>query len=143
VGAREHFFLRLKLRTKLHILRYNIPLHNVDYFILTGTWLDINISDSELGFEKFNVFRVDRSDKTSNHTRGGGVLICVHKWFDAELIKVPIDSFEQLYVMVKYGKRYKFILVTCCIPPSRVSRPINQCIDHTATIEYIYNIYTF
>jgi len=37
--------------------------------------------------------------------------ICVHKRFDAKLIKVPIDSVEQLYVMVKFGNGNKFILV--------------------------------
>jgi len=62
------------LRTNLHILRCNIPLHNVDYFILMETCrLDINISDSELGLVKCNVFRADQSGNTSNTTRGGNM----------------------------------------------------------------------
>lgn len=105
------------LRTKLHTLRYNVPLFNIDYFVFTETWLSSDITDNELGFDNYNIFRVDRSDKTSNCSRGGGVMICVHKRYDSMKIKVPINSIEQLFVMIKYGNHHKFILGSCYIPP--------------------------
>jgi hypothetical protein len=61
------------LRTKLNILIFNISLFRYDYFVFVETWLNFNILDAELGFDDYNMFRLDRSDKTSNCTRGGGV----------------------------------------------------------------------
>lgn len=49
------------LRTNLNTLRFNIPLFDVDYFVFTETWLSVDINDAELDFDRYNVFRTDRS----------------------------------------------------------------------------------
>lgn len=81
------------------------------------TWLNSNILDAELEFDCYNVFRLDRSDKTSNSTRGGGVVIFVNKRFEAEIINIHTDSVEQLFVQIKWGNNDKCIIGACYIPP--------------------------
>lgn len=69
------------LRTKLFDLRCAIVSSTVPYdiILLTETWLNDNIADSELGFFNYNVFRMDRNVNNSVSSRGGSVLIAVHK----------------------------------------------------------------
>jgi hypothetical protein len=81
------------------------------------TWLNSNILDAELGFDCYNVFRQDRSDKTNNCTSGGGVAIIVNKRFETEIINIQTDSVEQLFVLIKWGNNDKCIIGACYIPP--------------------------
>jgi len=111
------------LHTKLNILICNISLFRFDYFVLVETWLNSYILDAELGFDCYNVFRLDRIDKTSNSTRGGGVAIFVNKRFEAETINIQHDSVEQLFVLIKWGNNDKCIIGSCYIP---LHSPLNS-----------------
>jgi hypothetical protein len=53
------------LRTKLNLLRVNIPCLNYDLFALTETRLCNSIHDNELYFNNYNVFRSDRNSLTN------------------------------------------------------------------------------
>jgi len=103
------------LRSKLNILICHISLFRFDYFVLVETWLNSSILDAELGFDCYNVFRIDWSDKTSNSTRGGGVAIFVNKSFEAEIINIQHDSVEQLLVLIKCGNNDKRIIGASCM----------------------------
>lgn len=103
-----------------------------NYFVFVEIWLNSNISDIELGFDRYNMFRLDRSDKTSNCTRGGGVAICVNKCFEAEIINIQSDSVEQLFVLIKCGKYDKCVISACYIPPNS---PLNSYKVHAEMVE--------
>lgn len=60
---------------------------------------------------------MDRNDKTSRFTRGGRVAIIVNKQYQIELINIPIDNAEQLFILIRNGKNIKCILGVCYIPP--------------------------
>lgn len=49
------------LHTKLFNLLTNFVLHSYDVYILTETWISGNVSDAELGFDGFVIFRCDRN----------------------------------------------------------------------------------
>lgn len=91
------------MRTKLHILRCNILLLNVDYFILTETWLSADILDSELSFGKLNTYR-GRSDKKSTYKKGDDACIHVgiHKRVEIVIVNVPKDNIEYLFILKMY-----------------------------------------
>lgn len=62
------------LRTKLPELRCNSAFLNSDrkVLILTETWLNAGILDSELGLDNFKIFRCDRNNNNSICNRVGG-----------------------------------------------------------------------
>ncbi|XP_050534985.1 uncharacterized protein LOC126902005 [Daktulosphaira vitifoliae] len=106
--------------------------------MLTESWLNADILDSELGFNDYNVFRTDRSVSTSSYLRGGGVIICVHKKYSSKQVFTPITSVEQLFVLVEAGDNNKFLLGTCYIPP--VS-PFSTYVAHTEAIDYLCSLF--
>ena len=80
------------LRTKLVKLRCALAClsEKFDIIILVETWLNDTISDSELGFEGFNIFRCDRNPANSSNSRGGGILIAVRSCFFSRVLNVTV-----------------------------------------------------
>lgn len=70
-----------------------------DAFILTETWLSSDISNAELGFEGYTVFRRDRNNSTSNCLRGGGVLIAVKNNLLPVTIEFSSNCIEQVFLV--------------------------------------------
>lgn len=64
------------LRTKTLQFRQNILTHNYDIILITETWLTDGFYKGELCDDRYDVFRCDRSEHTSNKKTGGGVMIC-------------------------------------------------------------------
>lgn len=86
-----------ELKTKLSSIQLNMPsLLYFDYFILVETWLNSDISDSELNMHDYNIFRMDRTINNSIHNICGGVLITVHKNFHSRLLPSYDINCEQL-----------------------------------------------
>lgn len=71
---------------------------------------------------------------TSTCKRGGGVAICVHTSLSSKIINIQTNNIEQVYVLVTFNSKLKYILGACYIPPSS---NINTYIDHTYTIEWL------
>lgn len=69
------------LRTKTNDFYRNLCMSNYDIISLTETWLLGDISDTELFNDNYLVFRRDRDYAMTQQTRGGGVLIAVHRNF--------------------------------------------------------------
>ncbi|XP_045448733.1 uncharacterized protein LOC123657199 [Melitaea cinxia] len=65
------------LKTKLNTIYMNILSHNYDVIVLTETWLNSNICDSEFIDARYNVFRCDRDRDGCGRRDGGGVLVAV------------------------------------------------------------------
>jgi len=85
--------------------------------ILTETWLNSNIDNSELGLNDYYVYRGDRSLFTSDKTDGGGVIVLVKKTVKCFQI-IPINnSYEQVIIKIQCG-RDSLIVAVVYIPPS-------------------------
>ena len=75
-------------------------ISDYDIIALTETWLNEDISSSELGLYNYNVIRCDRSIFTSTKSTGGGVLLAIKKCFNYSVIPITDNSFEMLIVKV-------------------------------------------
>jgi len=81
------------LGKKLGLLRGNLPIFSsYEIIILTETWLLLDILDSELGLASFQVLRLDRSIRTSQYSRGGGVPIAIKSHLQASVISTILYS---------------------------------------------------
>lgn len=56
----------------------------------------------------------------------------VHKSFDTEVINIPPDNIEQIFVLVKWGNNLKFIIGAFYLPPSS---PSSTYSIHTETVQ--------
>lgn len=74
-----------------------------DVLILTETWLCDGIVDAELGLRDYIIYRCDRNIHTSEHTRGGGVLIAVKNSFFSRPIDTSDSNVEQLFIVLHAG----------------------------------------
>jgi len=92
-------------------------LLSYDVYILTETWLSDDISNSELGFEGYLIFRCDRNKRTSNCTRGGGSLIAVKKELRPTLITTPYDTCEHVFVRLTLPSGFSVFLAGVYLPP--------------------------
>lgn len=107
------------LRTKLFDLRCALLSVSAvyDVVILVETWLIDSISDSELGFDDFNVFRADRCDANSNCLKGGGVLIAVRNCLLCRAVRTTVSNVEQLFVDIRLDHNH-LVVGAVYIPPS-------------------------
>jgi len=92
-------------------------LLSYDVYILTETWLSDDISNSELGFEGYLIFRCDRNERTSNCTRGGGSLIDVKKELRPTLITTPYDTCEHVFFRLTLPSEFSVFLAGIYLPP--------------------------
>ena len=122
------------IRTKLFDLRCSVPMFlSYDIIILTETWLSPDITDGELGFNSFKIFRLDRNPNNSFHSRGGGVLIAVN----SEIISNPVFSInsnvEHLFALLSVHSSSILIGATY-LPPSSPTTVIES---HLSTIDHL------
>lgn len=90
-----------------------------DIIILVETRLNESISDSELCFENFNVFWMDRSEVNSDCLRGGGVLIAVRNCLFSQAARVTVTCVEQLFVNIKLDRKH-ILIGAIYMPRSRI-----------------------
>lgn len=117
------------LRTKLLSLRCSVPMFlSYAICILTETWLTADISDAELGFNNFNIFRLYRNPNNSLHSRDGGVLIAIKSSFTSS----PVSK---VYLML--SKYFTSLLIgSTQLPPScslSVIESNHSLVDHLPT----------
>lgn len=98
------------LKTKLVNLRCSFPIFNFyDVIILTQTWLKPDISDSELCFHGFQVFRLDRNPNNSSFLREGGVLIAINNYIKFHLITLSTSNVEQIFALLSFNSNYLLV----------------------------------
>lgn len=90
----------------------------------TVTWLNSSITNSELGFDNFNVFRLDRNVNNSNNSEGGGVLIAVKKHIACKTISLSKNNIETIFLSLKLDQ--KKIIISCTYIPPNSSLTIYQ-----------------
>lgn len=106
------------LKTKLSIFRQNfVTLNHYDYFILTETWLTTEISSSELGMSDYLIYRNDRNNINSIYSKGGGVLIAMHKRFNSHILSLPNLTLETLAISITTLDS-KMLFLALYIPPN-------------------------
>lgn len=107
------------IRTRLDEFKRNVELCNHDVIFLTETWLNDSFSTSEVKLENFEVYRTDRDSLASGRSRGGGVMIAVHKSLKSRLVfnDLAPSSCDLLFVSVQLET--ESLLLGCTyIPPS-------------------------
>lgn len=102
---------------------------------MTETWLNKNIRSSELFDDRYIVYRMDRNEINSNKSRGGGVLIAVHKKLSSFIAPVTHEDTEELWVVIKKGT-VNILLGTIYIPPASDSLIYEK---HVSNIEGLKN----
>lgn len=105
------------LVSKINILTPPLNTSFFDIIALSETWLSPSISNSELNFNNYIIYRCDRSPRNSVHSRGGGVLIAVNCQLKSKILNVNINYVEQVLVQLHLGSNL-FILSCAYIPPN-------------------------
>ena len=82
------FFNVRSLLPKIDNLRILISVFSPDIVCLVETWLDADISDSEIAIQGYSITRLDRN------RHGGGVLFYINNLFTYSLVFKGSDSFE-------------------------------------------------
>ena len=128
------------IRNKLGEVSINVKLSAVNYdiIIFTETWLNIDISSTEIGLEDYIVYRDDRNATVAS--RGGGVMVAVSKRLNSSMCKVLNDDvtiFDQLFIKIKHKNR-STIVRAVYIPPTY---DINVYQDHIMYVEDLTNYY--
>lgn len=126
------------LKTKLVNLRCPFPMFNFyDVIILTETWLTPDISDSELGFHGFQMFKLDRNSNNSSFLRGGGVLIAINNSIKSHIITLSFSNVEQIFALLSFNSNY-LLVGGVYLPPHS---PFNVVESHVTSIEQIISSY--
>lgn len=104
------------IRGKLDEVRNAIINSYYDIIMLTETWLDKDLSDAELDFVGYRIFRCDRSHYTSHQVKGGGTMIAIRDNFKCKLVNSLDDEIEQVWVLLRLKNR-ELLLGTIYIAP--------------------------
>ena len=80
------------------------------------TWLNEAFNDAELYLQDYRIYRRDRSLQTSVYSRGGGVLIAVHRAIKSKQLCVK-DTIEDVFVHIEVEK--KSLILACVYFPPR------------------------
>jgi len=89
---------------KVNDLHAILAIEDPDIFGITETWLNDTITDAELGFIGYSIFRCDRP----GNQRGGGVVLYVRTSL-MPVAHLPTSKFPE-----RYGVRFPSILLRSC-----------------------------
>lgn len=125
------------LRTKLKMLTCSITVLEYDIYFFSETWLHESITNLELGFHNYTIYRCDRNSNTSNNRIGGGVLIAVRNNIPSKIIQTTNSFVESIFVLIKI-KKDEYILNCTYIPPRSDD---SQYISFCNSVEEVSNNY--
>ncbi|XP_055632392.1 uncharacterized protein LOC129772887 [Toxorhynchites rutilus septentrionalis] len=121
------------LRTKTTQLKLKLSCCDYDIIVFTETWLKSDICNTELTSD-YTVFRCDRNEATSNHSRGGGVLVAVKPTLHCTAVSiVDCNQLEQVAVKILLPHRSLFISAVYIPPGSGVG----LYSAHAVTAQYL------
>ena len=137
------------LRTKIAQLRLLLTNCEYDILIFTETWLRADIESDEISSD-YVFYRCDRSELTSHHSRGGGVLISVKKSLKCEHVLLEnCDELEQVAVRIKNKFRSLYIVAIYLPPNSRAelysahARAVQLVVDRLSESDIILSVGDF
>lgn len=91
-----------------------------------------------MNLNAYNIFRCDRSDKTSTKVRGGGILIAIKKSLKATKLLLVNDDVEQLFILCSYNSK-EFIIGGVYLPPQSLDE---KYLSHVQVLEDIRSRYS-
>ena len=97
------------IRRRLNQLKNNLYTFTdlPDIIILTESWLNDDIQDSEIDLPFYNIFRTDRNYKNTSSTRGGVVLIAVNNKIKSRLLQYSIISNNSEHLFIEISLKYQ------------------------------------
>lgn len=126
------------LKTKTNDFFQKMSCCSFDVIILTETWLNSNIYDSELFDERYKVYRRDReSTKFSFRSDGGGVLIAVTKSIKSYRIIECESQIEDLWIQLEFlanNITQKICLCVVYLPPPINVNIIDSFVTHCNSV---------
>lgn len=107
----------------------------IDYCCVcfTETWLDDTVLDAELFCDNYAVYRCDRSFANSSKSKGGGVLVAVHKSYSSMLVPLRNMCVEMLCVKILIDGQC-FYVFDVYIPPDVSVDKYSSCIKNITNI---------
>lgn len=89
------------MKTKTHSFYRNVCCSDFDVLVITETWLNTNILNSELFNKNYNVYRRDRESTVHREKKdGGGVLIAVSNKYHSKRIVFEESMVEDIWVAI-------------------------------------------
>ena len=123
----------LKSRDHFLLVKDTILSNKFDVFTISESWLDVSVSDLEIEVPGYNIYRVDRSNKT-----GGGICAYVLNTYCTELMgdisDISTTGFHQLWLKIQVRNLKSIIICT-------VYRPLDTpltCWENDLTTTLIY-----
>lgn len=114
------------IRSKLANIRLNLAQSDYDIVLLTETWLQAGVFDSEVVPNNFNIFRRDRDTSTSHKKDGGGTLIAINKRIPAiRRAEWESKTSEEVIISIPM-KNCNIIIGAVYIPPSSLPETYNE-----------------
>ncbi|KAL1399024.1 hypothetical protein pipiens_002286 [Culex pipiens pipiens] len=122
--------------------QFFLALASSDYDViaLTETWLSDDIVDAELS-PNYTIFRQDRSARTSDRRRGGGVLIAVRNSPVHACTRVVSEGYEHLEQVAVRVKVHNHHILVCCIYIRPNSDP-DIYVSHGAAVQELLDLST-
>ncbi|XP_026478477.1 uncharacterized protein LOC113384917 [Ctenocephalides felis] len=102
------------------------------------SWLKSDIADAEVIDNTYAIFRCDRDQISDKYERGGGVFVAVKQSFSTELIALPNNNIEQVFVKIKTAPHD---LIICCVylPPKSTVEIYKEHISSITSISEKYS----
>ena len=123
----------LKCRDHFLLVKDTILSNKFDVFTISESWLDVSVSDLEIEVPGYNIYRVDRSNKT-----GGGICAYVLNTYCTELMgdisDISTTGFHQLWLKIQVRNLKSIIICTGYRPPDT---PLT-CWENDLTTTLIY-----
>jgi len=117
------YFNARSIASKIKELELLVINEGIDIVGITETWLNSNISDTEMGIDGYTLLRKDRND----NKRGGGVALYIKNDISFVCCEGLLEKYfpETLFCTINCG-REKTLLVICYRPPCSLVG--NDCI---------------
>lgn len=126
------------LRTKCLELFNNILLNNYDILIITESWLQDDILNSELCDNRYEAFRVDRNLSATEKRTGGGILVFIRREIDAYLSNEwRTPSVESLCITIPAHTLCSTVdlhIISTYIPPDLDLSHRVECFQQSTTL---------
>ncbi|KAJ0172146.1 hypothetical protein K1T71_012119 [Dendrolimus kikuchii] len=133
------------LRSKTNLFYNNVCNCSYDVIVLSETWLNNNILNTELFNDNYVVYRRDRDLSSFNSKKdGGGVLIAVTKSINSVRMREWESDQEDIWVVIKDHTKTKGKDLSICgvyLPPPINKVNLDNFIDNCNTIMDQNDIY--
>lgn len=125
--------------SKLNNINNKLSISDYDIVIITETWFNNNVLDSECsGNGRYNVIRANRSLTNNERNRGGGLCVLIKKEIESnELCKSNKQKVSEIVAIeISIKNKKNLIIVVVYIPPYNQA---SQFLHIIKTIEELFN----